>query len=700
MEELRYKAFISYSHQDQKWGRWLQRSLESYRVPRRLVGTEGRCGAIPARIAPVFRDREDLSSAADLTSSVKEELAASETLVVICSPAAAASRWVNEEVAYFRELGRGDRILALIVDGDPKSEVPSQRCFPPAMIRNVDGQPFEPLAADARKWADGKALARLKLVAGILGIRLDDLRQRDMQRKHRRWMISASGAMAVALLTTVLAVVAITARNQAENRRQHAENLVDYMVDDLKQKLDEVGRLDILEGVGDEVSKYLETLDPREETEESLLQKVKVWRQLGEVSMGQGKLDDAMTAFNESRDLTRELLRRNPEDTERIYEIAQAEFWVGYVYIERGAFEEARAPLDRYLEYADHLVALEPNDPEWIMEKSYAHGNIAALITRRESDDVDLALKEIIASVELNRRAIELAPENSDYFNEYGHALAWQADTQLLLCDLGGALQSRQENLRIAREALERVPADGYVRERYAYSLSGLANVANQIGLTEYAADHLKESAEVLGQLYLIDRSNVEYHWDQLKREEYIAKYLAESGELDEALRRLASLYDRMRAVLEAEGAGHYLRRKEWVGYLLLYAEVAWRAGETQRAEQMWLEAVERIASWIQQGVDPQSWSIEIVVARFLHWHYDGPHENGRTTVAAIPDVTLDEDRAYISCSERGALVLQALLRGDGAKARRHTDYLLSRGYYEPGFVRICRHYDLCHGYG
>ena len=45
------------------------------------------------------------------------------------------------------------------------------------------------LAADARKWADGKSLARLKLVAGILGIRLDDLRQRarlrDEQRKPR-----------------------------------------------------------------------------------------------------------------------------------------------------------------------------------------------------------------------------------------------------------------------------------------------------------------------------------------------------------------------------------------------------------------------------------------------------------------------------------------------------------------------------------
>ena len=74
MSALQYKAFISYSHRDERWARWLQKSLESYRVPKRLVGTEGEFGAIPGRLAPVFRDREDLSSASDLTAKVKETL--------------------------------------------------------------------------------------------------------------------------------------------------------------------------------------------------------------------------------------------------------------------------------------------------------------------------------------------------------------------------------------------------------------------------------------------------------------------------------------------------------------------------------------------------------------------------------------------------------------------------------------------------
>ena len=88
---MRYRAFISYSHRDARWARWLHRALEGYAVPRRLVGAAGEFGPVPSRLRPVFRDRDELASAGDLGQRVKDALAASEALVVICSPAAAAS---------------------------------------------------------------------------------------------------------------------------------------------------------------------------------------------------------------------------------------------------------------------------------------------------------------------------------------------------------------------------------------------------------------------------------------------------------------------------------------------------------------------------------------------------------------------------------------------------------------------------------
>ena len=285
VKSFRFKAFISYSHADGAWASWLQKALEGYRVPKHLVGSKGEFGEVPRRVAPVFRDREDLSSASDLSGKVKEALEASETLIVVCSPSARKSEWVSEEVRYFHELGRSDRIHAVIVDGDPTSKDPSEQCFPAALVEAPDGSILEPLAADARKWADGRLLAKLKVVSGILGIPLDALRRRDMQRRQRLWMASMTGTLAITVIMAVLAITAITARNAAENRREHAEELVGYMVGDLKTKLDEVGRLDILEGMGGRVSEYLESLYPTVVTDYSLNQEAQVWLQLGEVAM-------------------------------------------------------------------------------------------------------------------------------------------------------------------------------------------------------------------------------------------------------------------------------------------------------------------------------------------------------------------------------------------------------------------------------
>ena len=105
---FRYSAFISYSHRDERWARWLQTALETYRVPSPLARTQS--GAASRRLSPVFRDRSDLPSATDLGAHIREALQDSANLIVICSPGASVSRWVNEEIRYFRSLGRGDRI--------------------------------------------------------------------------------------------------------------------------------------------------------------------------------------------------------------------------------------------------------------------------------------------------------------------------------------------------------------------------------------------------------------------------------------------------------------------------------------------------------------------------------------------------------------------------------------------------------------
>lgn len=204
-ESYKYWAFISYSHRDQAWAEWLHRALETYRVPRRLVGRDSAAGPVPRRLFPVFRDQEELPSSPNLSGAIDQALRQSRYLIVIASPYGAVSKWVDQEIARFRSLGRGDRILCLIVDGEPHAELQPDKgfleCFPPA-LRAIDG--IEPIAADVRPGRDGRAAARIKLIAGLLGVGLDELRRRERRRRLlQRLSWTAAGLVAAAMFAAV-----------------------------------------------------------------------------------------------------------------------------------------------------------------------------------------------------------------------------------------------------------------------------------------------------------------------------------------------------------------------------------------------------------------------------------------------------------------------------------------------------------------
>lgn len=222
---FKYRAFISYSHRDAADADWLHRAVERYRVPSALVGRATAMGTVPARLTPLFRDREELAASTDLSAVITAALEAASHLIVICSPRSASSRWVNEEILAFKRLGRAERIFAIIVDGEPNSGDPRTECFPEALRYQLgaDGALStilaEPVAADARESGDGRDNAKLKLIAGLLGLGLDDLKRRELQAQRRRTLI----AYAITGLFAVLALAAVWFAIMAEQQRARAD---------------------------------------------------------------------------------------------------------------------------------------------------------------------------------------------------------------------------------------------------------------------------------------------------------------------------------------------------------------------------------------------------------------------------------------------------------------------------------------------
>jgi tetratricopeptide (TPR) repeat protein len=217
---MRYSAFISYNHRDRAWATWLHRSLERYTVPKRLRGHSAPWGELGARLPPVFRDRDELATSTDLAASVKQALAESATLIVICSPNSARSKWVDEEIRTFIAAGRAKFIRLIIVDGEPHAIDPERECLPPSLLSQ--GAP-EPLAADVRKQADGKQGAKLKILAGMLGVPYDELRQREAARRHKRLAVFAVAASIGLVVMAGLTTFAFVARSEAIEQRKIAE---------------------------------------------------------------------------------------------------------------------------------------------------------------------------------------------------------------------------------------------------------------------------------------------------------------------------------------------------------------------------------------------------------------------------------------------------------------------------------------------
>jgi WD40 repeat protein len=232
-EVYRYRAFISYRHveRDRKWARWLIDKLETYRTPRLLV-----LHGAPLRIGYLFRDDDEIPAASDLSHQIEDALSASQFLIVVCSRDTPQSKWVRREIEFFRSLGRGNRILALLVDGEPEQafppellHVPRERIAPDG-TKTVELVDAEPIAADVRQRRDERKgtterRAFLRIAAGLLGVAFDDLARRDHQRRVRRQRFVA-GAASLAITGIALAsYIAISDIEKANQATRVSQNL-------------------------------------------------------------------------------------------------------------------------------------------------------------------------------------------------------------------------------------------------------------------------------------------------------------------------------------------------------------------------------------------------------------------------------------------------------------------------------------------
>jgi tetratricopeptide (TPR) repeat protein len=590
----RYMAFLSYSHDDAEVAEWLHEELEEFHVPPRLVGKLTDQGPVPKRLAPIFRDRHELAAAHDLGEEIEEAIAGSRFLIVLCSPAAAKSPWIDEEIACFKRLHREERILAAIVSGEPcASDTPGREgdeCFPPSLRVRFDrrgrptGQRAEPIAADLRDEGDGRKMGLLKIAAGMMGVGLDDLAQREAQRRHRRLYAITAASVAGMLFASGLAYTAIDARDAARDQRREAEGLVEFMLGDLRSKLEPIGRLDALDGVGSRVLAYYSKQDASDLSDAGLLQRSRALSLTAEVAKARGNLDGALRLYQEAMIGTAEAVRRDPDDPQRLFDHAQNVFYAGEIARTQADLGRTERAMREYKRLALRMVSLDPDNIKWRMEVQYAETNLGVVLyDQRRFAQAASQFEQALATIEALATA---DPQNSDYQKWLAEALAWvgdaQGSAQVSEGRLDDAIAVRERNVALL-DHLFAQKDDVAFGEKLVPARRALGNLYADSGHVDLALRQFQTAIDDAERLTSVDMTNSRWRQIGYKVRLDFAKYLLIEGRREDAAIQTRAACETIRELLVRNSGGPAARegmRNCW----MMRARLAVADGDLQQA--------------------------------------------------------------------------------------------------------------------
>jgi len=487
IEKYEYSAFISYRHlpDDRKWAKWLFNALETYRVPKSL-----RKKGYPARLGKLFRDEEEIAASADLSDEIRKGLEKSKFLIVVCSKNTPGSKWVTEEIRTFHALGRSERILAILVDGEPAESFPNLLLKVPHEVTS-DGEVVwkdehrEPIAADVRfrgdiKSRELKKRALLRIAASILGTEFDDLVRREEAREKKRLLIGAVASTVLAASMSLMAGFAFLQKQEAVKQQGIAKETLDAAIRTADGLVNRIASEFEGRGIPNDVSvKILQEANKlqlelfRSDSPERRLRRLRVSAalQFGRILIAIRQVEDAeehlVMALSESEALSVDY----PDEPGFYSDQANIIFELSKV---TGTREEKIALLNKNIERIQKHIAAWPHEP--VFRFNYARN-----LARLGDLNITTNVKDTRSKYEENLNIIE------ELYEEFPDVSAYQ--TGLLTAhrrlanfyearDKSKAQKLLEEGIGYANTFLEKEPANNFFRSEVAGYLDQQARLA------------------------------------------------------------------------------------------------------------------------------------------------------------------------------------------------------------------------------
>lgn len=548
---------------------------------------------------------------------------------------------------------------------DPDQRYASARAVAADLQRYLDGEVVEAYAAGLA-YRLTRFVLRNKLLAGMAAA-------------------AAASLLVASVAVAVFALRADAARKRAELRQGQAEELIRFMVVDQHEKLESLGRLDVLDAAGDAATKYFAAVPAAELSEAELLRRSRMLYQIGEVRIKQGDLAGAVAPMKESLALARRLAELDPDDGERLFALGQSQYWVGYVHWQQGDLAAAWQPFEAYLDVSRRLVEKDSANLDWRRELSYAHSNLGSLL--EAEGRLEGALAQFLATLALDKNLAAAEPANRDAQSELA---ATHNTVGVVFQDLG-RLREAGQHLRaefdIRKSLLAADPANFRMRDLFGTSHSRMGIHLSLLGDWPAAIEHFEQSRAIFSALVAHDPANASWQFKLAVSHLHLGRAAYARGDLAGAEASLRAERRIIDELLTPE-APHAWRRTQAIGLYHLALLQAARGAPARAGLLDAVKVLEDLAASRPTDRDVHHWLSQSYVLL-------GSLEDS----LAAAKTAFERAEKTIAPFARGsrdgrvlapwAVALHCLGRVEEARPVEET--LKALGYSEPGLSGLCQ---------
>jgi eukaryotic-like serine/threonine-protein kinase len=350
-------------------------------------------------------------------------------------------------------------------------------------------------------------------------------------------VVAASGVAKYSVDLRAERTAAVAARLDADRRRGQAEDLIGFMLGDLRKKLETVGRLEILDDVGAKSMEYFAAVPESALTDHELGDRSAALYQIGDVRIAQGRMAEASRPLTQSLALARKLVERHPDDGRRIFDLAQSEFWVGYVEWRQRHLTAALVHFREYVRLAERLVSLDGKNDDWRLELGSANSNIGSVL--EEQGDFEGALERFRTTLAIETGLLQERPDDATLRRSAASSNNAMGSVLRALGRLDESLEHHRTELEMQEALVRREPGTAQWRQYLSVSLNRVAMLLEAKGDVAGAAKLADQALEVIQRLASEDPSNVDWQ-RELGRTHYRVGVIADGrGEVAAAGRHL-----------------------------------------------------------------------------------------------------------------------------------------------------------------